>query len=115
MLDPKKEIFDWGLLAEGLSSARFEHDNGDTSPKHFAKLFAFVNRAEGSEDFSMCVGVDDSCGAWAPAGRERIIDPQPVHVDGVWDSNLLQALEKMQEVYSKFHSENVECNKIFGL
>jgi len=43
-LDPNKEIFDWGLLEEGLSSARFEHDNGDTSPKHFAKLFGFVNR-----------------------------------------------------------------------
>lgn len=109
VLDPSHSLLDWSLLEEGLSSARFEHDNGDTSPKHFAKLFSFVNRPGGVEDWGMCVGVDDSCGAWNPACRDRIIDPQPCHIDGVWDSNLLNALSQMKELYSTFTL--IECNK----
>jgi hypothetical protein len=109
VLDPNHTLFDWGLLEEGLSSARHEHDHGDTSPKHFAKLFSFVNRV-GVEDWSRCVAVDDSCGAWAPVCRDRIVDPQPTFVDGVWDSNLLQATERLEEVYNKFHVD--DCNKL---
>jgi len=109
-LDPARKYLDWSLVEEGLSSARFEHDNGDTAPKHFAKLFSFVNTQEGGTEFSMCVGVDDSCGAWAAACREKIIDPQPRVTDGIWDSDLLGALSKLREMYSKFHVEqNKRC------
>lgn len=110
VLDPERNLFDWGLLEEGLSSARFEHDNGDISPKHFSKLFSFANKAGGVEDWSRCIGVDDSCGAWNPICRDRIIDPQPTVTEGVWDSNLLQALDRLNDVYAKFHND--DCNKL---
>lgn len=110
VLDPQRTLFDWGLLEEGLSSARFEHDNGDISPKHFAKLFSFVNKVGGIEDWSRCIGVDDSCGAWNPVCRDRIIDPQPSVTEGVWDSNLLQALDRLNDIYAKFQTD--DCNKL---
>ncbi len=109
VLDPERKYLDWGVLEAGLSSARHEHDHGDTSPKHFAKLFSFVNSKKGEEDWNMCVGVDDSCGAWNITCRDRIIDPLPTNIGGVWDSNLLYALERMKEVYHNYFGE---CNKI---
>ena len=56
------------------------------------------------------MAVDDSCGAWAPVCRDRIVDPQPSVIDGVWDSNLLQALERLEEVHNKFHED--DCNNL---
>lgn len=112
LLDPQHKYFDWDIIEEGLASARHEHDGGETSPKRFDRLFTFANLKQEGVNYELCTAVDDSALAWHAECRDRVVDPRPMVIDGIWDSNLLGALSVLTDIYTSFYANPLNLSPL---